>query len=116
SKAHIKEVEEQYGKESDFYRVRVKGDFPRQDPKAIMALEDVQACTKFLKNRLIVSPHPSGYHFGIGIDFAFSGDAESVIAIREGNAITRIETFAHVDPRKVVDRAFAIQQSFGWRN
>lgn len=112
SPAHCAYMKEIYGERSDVYRVRVLGEFPTQDPNAVMAPDDIEACTKLDPLERI----RAGKAKQFGLDLARYGSDESVIAQRSGYAIVNFETFAKVDPNDVVRRAFAIQAESHWDN
>lgn len=118
SQAHIEEVREEYGVDSDRYRVAVLGEFPFSDPQCIFDLSDLEACTKTDPYELALAT--DGYRSlpprQFGIDFARFGSDESVIYRRSGNTIVEWQHFSHVEPARVVYRAFAMQQEAGWRS
>jgi hypothetical protein len=67
-----------YGEDSDFVRVRVRGVFPRLGTVQFMSTEDVAASMKRL-------PFSTAYDAVVmGVDVARFGDDESVITIRKG--------------------------------
>lgn len=69
---------EDYGEDSDFVRVRVRGVFPRAGSMQFIASDVVDAATK-------VEPHPTLYDpILIGVDVARFGEDQSVICIRRG--------------------------------
>ena len=94
-------------------RVRVAGEFPRQDPNAVMSSEDLWACQgvsrldaarmcDFSEKRVIA------------IDFARFGSDESCIVRRQGHAILDVTTYARREPTFVVEQAFAMQRKARW--
>lgn len=109
-----------YGRDSDVYRVRVLGEFPRTDPRCIIGMEDAEACTR---TSILAMAKIPRYLRGawspakqFGIDYARFGGDESVLARRSGNSIVDFETFNHTEPEDVIARAFAIQSRAGWKN
>jgi len=114
------EIEREFGRDSDVYRIRVLGEFPFQDPDSVISSEDLEVCTRTsmldlarverTEGRHLVRPHQ------FGIDFARWGGDENVIYQRLGNAILDQWISVHVDPNDVVDRAFAMQSQKGWTN
>lgn len=115
------EIAEEFGIESDVYRIRVLGEFPFQDPDCVISSEDLLACTKTDLVALSQIPRDLGgarkYPAKqFGMDLARFGGDESVIYQRLGNSILDWWRGSHVDPNLVVDKAFAMQVGSGWRN
>lgn len=110
-----KEIEDEYGRDSDVYRVRVLGEFPHADPNCVMSSDDlikVMTGTKGMMKAARINPRVRQF----GMDFARFGGDESVIIRRSGNAVVEHWWQARVDPNDVVDKAFAMQIEYGWRN
>lgn len=110
-----KELEDEFGRDSDIYRVRVLGEFPLADPNCVISLEDVMKCMdrpKLLLPCMKINPHIRQ----IGIDLARYGGDESAIFRRSGNSIVEHWWGPKVDPNDVVDRAFRMQAEANWRN
>ena len=107
-------IELEYGRDSDVYRVRVLGEFPRQDPNSIMALDQLEACTRtnIVGCARITEVLPTAQT--ISIDFARYGSDESIIVRRSGLAVVEFKRYVKVDPREVVDAAFRMQHDAGW--
>ena len=81
-KSQIAKWEEDYGEDSDFFRVRVKGQEPRAGFRQFIGTEAVEIAAK----RVL---HPDVYRQApiiFGVDVADYGDDLSVIAIRQGHA------------------------------
>lgn len=112
SKKTLQQKIEDYGRDSDFYRVRVLGEFPHQDARAIIAYEDCLACMKLDKYAFAAQSKRRAF----GVDFARFGDCENVIATRQGNAIIKIQTWAHTDPNDVAEYAMAAQEERMWQD
>ena len=110
---NVKRLEEQFGRNSDVYRIRVLGEFPTMDPGALMSSDDLEACT-------LNDPYKAALEGGLvkqfGIDFARYGSDESVIYQRSGNAIIAHEIFVKQDPNDVASRAFVMQKEFAWKD
>lgn len=118
SKENINYLSEKYGVDSDVYRIRVKGEFPLQDPNCVISSEDVEACTETDPYPLMLLPRNDSDSPAkqFGLDFARFGADESVIYRRSGLAIVEWETYAHKEPSHVVERAFRMQSDAGWRD
>jgi hypothetical protein len=69
-----------YGEDSDFVRVRVRGEFPRAGTNQLISMEAVHAA-RTRTHRMARSP------FVIGVDPARFGEDESVITLREGDQV-----------------------------
>lgn len=106
----------EYGIESDVYRVRVMGEFPHQNPRALMSMEDLIACTKTSREGCASIDGIIEQMRAIGIDYARYGSDESVIVRRLGLSVMEMEVFVKQDPRITTDRAFTMQADAGWQN
>ena len=74
-----------YGEDSDFVRIRVKGEFPRQGEMEFISAADVdEAMQRQPQERNFTAP------LCIGVDVARYGANESVIAFRKGRDATSI--------------------------
>jgi hypothetical protein len=105
-------LERQYGRDSDIYRVRVRGLFPKSDPDSVFALEDLQPLTETpIEEAASVSSTKV-----ISIDFARFGTNETVIYQRMGNAIIDQRVMNRVEPAFAVATAFEMQRAAGWRD
>ena len=80
TKTYPQEIADEYGEDSDMYRVRVLGDFPHASINQFMPGDVVEsAMGKHLREDM--------YNFApkiIGVDVAMQGDDRSVIFIRQG--------------------------------
>lgn len=92
-KGKIQQWIEDYGEDSDFVRVRVKGQEPRSSSHQIFSYDIVAAAM----GRQI---HISNYmHAAIilGVDIARFGDDQTVFTIRQGLAITHQKAYRNLD-------------------
>jgi hypothetical protein len=113
------DLEREFGRDSDVYRIRVLGEFPHTDPNCVLSSEDLEPCTERsdilrcaqMPRNGVESPAKQ-----FGIDFARFGGDESVLYRRSGQAIVEWERFAHTEPARVVDLAFRQQVEARWRN
>jgi hypothetical protein len=120
SKKHIQDMEKEYGRESDVFRVRVLGEFPRQNPNSVIRYEDLLWCSDRVPfaeayKHILEDESPKGTR-QIGIDLARFGSDESVVVVRYNAAIIGIRHFAKEEPENVVQNAFEWQRSLGWRD
>lgn len=114
SPSRNKQLEWEYGRDSDQYRIRVLGEFPHEDPNNVMGLRDLTICTKTnllgcasIRDMMLVNQ-------AIGIDYARFGGDESVVARRAGLAIVDFKTFVKTEPIQVTDYAFSLQRDSNW--
>jgi len=113
---HHKGLAEEYGRDSDFYRVRILGEFPHSDPNCVMSSEDLEKCTKSNYLALAGVERNGSRIKQFGIDFARFGGDESAIFRRAGNSIVEKRYFAHKDPSDVLDVAYRMQHEAQWTN
>jgi len=111
-----RQLEQEHGRDSDVYRIRVLGEFPHEDPNNVMSLRDLTICTRtdLLGCAGITDLLP--VNRAIGLDYARFGGDESVVARRSGLAIVDFRTFVKTEPISVTDYAFRLQHDAGWAN
>lgn len=107
-----RKIEAEYGRESDIYGVRVLGEFPGIDPRAVMGVDDLEACARFDKFEAIRASKDKQF----GIDIARYGSDESVIYQRSGLAVIRQQRFVKWDPVDVLREACRWQHESGWKD
>jgi len=113
------DLEIEFGRESDVYRVRVLGEFPHSDPNCIISSEDAWACAdekQLVKCRLMPRVDSRQIARQIGIDVARFGGDESTIYRRIGQSIIEWKKFLHVEPTEVVAAAFEMQRRATWND
>ena len=103
SKAWIQSMERKYGRDSDTFRVRVLGEFPRRShrlafPDALLQRASYDPAT--LDLGLL-----EGVPTYVGIDVARFGDDSSVIVVRRGSFITDIVRKNGLDTFEVMEWA-----------
>lgn len=113
-----REFVEEYGRDSDAYRIRVLGEFPLQDPNCVMSEEMVMAVMgdpalmqKCVRMGRMGTGEPVRQ---FGIDFARFGGDESTIFRRSGYHVAEWNRFSHVDPTYIVDKAYHMQLMASW--
>lgn len=111
--ARNKEIEDEFGRDSDYYRYSVLGEFPHSDPNCVVSSEELEKCTD-RKLMLPMSRLSDVKQFGL--DFARFGGDELVIYRRSGGAIVQWERLVRCDPSMLVGKAFQWQDDAGWRN
>ena len=80
-KEQIAKWQEDYGEDSDFFRVRVRGEFPRAGSNQFISSESVEACRKFKAEGYQHLPKI------LAIDVARFGEDKTVIASRQGRKV-----------------------------
>ncbi len=93
NKKHIAKWEEDHGVDSDFFKVRVRGEFPSQSAMQVISAVDVDAA----RTRHLTPPQ---YEFApviLSVDPAWTGDDELVIAKRQGIKFDVLHTMARND-------------------
>jgi len=82
STEYVEEMKSRYGEDSNAYRIRVLGEFPRSDDDTIISMELIEAA----KNRDV---QPTKYAPMIwGLDVARFGSDSSSLTKRRGNTVT----------------------------
>lgn len=112
-------LEREFGRESDVYRVRVRGQFPHNDPNCVMSSEEVDAVTDRPMPEIMRLIGLGRYGKPVrqmGIDFARFGSDESVVFRRSGYAVLDWKYFTKQDPADVVDYAFRQQIENYWKD
>lgn len=80
NKKQIAQWEAAYGEDSDFFKVRVRGEFPNASDNQFIPIDVVEAAQR----RMI---RPAQYNFApviLGVDPAWAGDDDLVIYLRQG--------------------------------
>ncbi len=95
----------EYGEDSDFFRVRVKGDFPNVSSTQFIPTGDVDAA--------IARPDPSydprrDTQAIIGVDVARFGDDDTVIVVRVNDTIPKIKRFHGLDGFEIHEQVAAL--------
>jgi phage terminase large subunit len=83
-----------FGRESDVYRVRVLGDFPRGNPDALIRLDEVEPAV----NRKGVTDEGP---IELGVDPARYGDDMSVICSRKGAKVFPFDEFGGINTTRL---------------
>lgn len=98
NKQQIAEWEQDYGEDSDFFRVRVKGEFPRAGSNQFISSEVVLAALARELEPRVFAPYPRY----LGVDVARFGDDESVIIRRQGPKVFAPKGMRGVDTMMLV--------------
>jgi hypothetical protein len=109
-----KEIEEEFGKDSDVYRVAVLGDFPSLDPNALISEIDLNKCFGSKAYTKAFS-HPDKKK-QIGVDLARYGGDECVAIYRNGRICLSMEAQPNIDPNTWIDRSVMYQDQLHWQD
>jgi hypothetical protein len=88
---YIQSMKDKYGEDSNAYRVRVLGEFPRTDEDTMIAFELVQTAMD-----RDITPAP-GAPTTWGVDVARFGSDRSALAKRHGQVISEVRTWRNLD-------------------
>lgn len=89
--AQIRQWITDYGEDSDFVRVRVRGEFPRVAVGQFISEADIKAAEE---RAAVVDPLQP---IVLGVDVARFGDDRSVILVRQGGLILEVKIYREID-------------------
>jgi len=114
SQERNREIAEEFGKNSDIYKISVLGEFPSIDPNCLIAEDDLNACTtQEALNTAVQLGNPSDKR--ISIDLARYGGDENSITVVAGN-IVYYRWAMKCSPLKALDKAVYLQNFYGWQD
>ncbi len=93
---YVERMRKKYGTDSNFYRIRVLGEFPIAEPDALIPMEWILDAV----DREI--DQPSDIPVVLGVDVARFGDDLSAICPRQANIVSPIKTFSKIDTMELV--------------
>lgn len=92
-KNYVQTIIDMFGKDSDVYRVRVAGEFPKSNPDSFIGLDIIRTEKKVMD---VVES------IDLGVDVARYGDDESVVATTYNKSqVERLNVFKHNDTMKL---------------
>lgn len=103
--AQIAEWIADYGEDSDFVRVRVKGEFPKSSSAQLVSNEYVDAAVKYTAVGYEKLP------LVLGVDVARFGDDQTVICARRGRMVYALSKFRELDTMQVAGQVAAVIKS-----
>jgi hypothetical protein len=109
-----RELEEEYGKDSDIYRVAVQGEFPSLDPDSLINEDQLLKC--FGTDAYTRAFAHEDNTKQIGMDFARFGGDECVNIFRHGRVMLSLEAKSHIEPFVMIDRAVMQQDQLQWKD
>ncbi len=108
NKKQIQEWFDDYGEDSDFFKVRVRGQFPSVDPNALISPEEVEAA--FDRN---YKEHDYSFAARIlGVDVAREGMDSTVIAPRQGLVAFPMKVIQI--PDHMIQAGIVVKAKEGW--
>lgn len=96
----IQEAIDDYGEDSDYYRVAVLGRFPRVGVSQYISADIVEECLR----HDVKHAEYSGFPKVMGVDIARFGDDRTCIAVRQGPKLIEIVTFKGLDTMEVTTK------------
>jgi len=109
NKSQIQEWIDDYGEDSDFVRVRVRGEFPRQSSTQFISSDCVEDAME-RKARKEQFQHMQAV---IGVDVARFGSDESIICIRQGDYVHPLKRFRQIDTMELAGQVYEIVLQYG---
>lgn len=97
-KTKLEEWVQDYGEDSDFVRVRVRGVFPRAGDNQFISSEDVEVCRHYVAEGYESQP------MLLGVDVARFGDDRTIIRPRQGRKVFQAKKYRGLDTMEVADR------------
>lgn len=91
-----------YGEDSDFVRVRVRGEFPRSGSNQFISGEHVEHCRNFVAHGYESQPRI------VAVDVARFGDDSSVICRRQGRKVYPLEKYKGLDTMQLADKVIQV--------
>lgn len=91
NKEQFEQWKEDFGEDSDFFRVRVRGEFPRAAPTQFIPQDTVAAARKYKAQGFEKLPKI------LGVDVARFGDSRTVIFYRQGRQSKLLATYRELD-------------------
>ncbi len=101
---YVQQIKDMFGEDSDVYRVRVAGEFPKSNPDSFISLGLVESAINKIFQHQIVD-------ISLGVDVARFGDDESVVATTFNHSkLDKLDIFKHNDTMKLTGQLVIIIQ------
>jgi len=100
SKTWVEKIANKYGKASNIYKVRVRGEFPSSEPDVLIDISSVEAA--------IMREVPAEGEIQIGVDPARFGNNESVICYVMGEYVYPMKAFQGMDTVRLAGEVAAL--------
>ena len=108
NKAKIQEWLEDHGEDSDFFRVRVRGEFPRAGSQQFISSEHVENA----RRRTLTGEQFWHLPVVLGVDVARFGADQSVIIVRQGRKIKSIYKYRELSTVQLAARVAEKMRSY----
>ena len=105
NKDWIEEMKETYGEDSDIFRVRVLGKFPRASNSQFISSESVERAFEVIMSPYVYQHFPKV----MGVDVARFGDDSTVFTLRQGPKLLDYKTYKNLDTMEVASKLFDYQ-------
>lgn len=105
NKAEIAQWVEDYGEDSDFVRIRVRGEFPRAGSSQFIASDVVSACRKYRAQGYESLPKV------LSVDVARFGDDQTVVGVRQGRRFRMLGKYRGKDISWTTDQVMLFLQA-----
>lgn len=101
---YIRQIKVTWGEDSDEYRVRVLGEFPKSETHSLIPMDKILACmqTPPVYTEDLLAP------FVISVDCARMGEDRTVIGYRRNKYIGPMAVFVKIDTMEIVGRVIAL--------
>lgn len=100
NKVKLGEWLQDHGEDSDFFRIRARGEFPRFGSGQLISAEDTTAA----RNRKLTAEEHVFMNIVIGVDVARYGSDETVICVRQGRKMLEQRVFNGLNNVQVAGR------------
>jgi hypothetical protein len=104
NKEQIQKDLEDFGEDSDFFRVRWRGEFPRAGSNQFIPSDKVALCRKYKAQAF------DGLPKIMAVDVARFGDDQTVIGMRQGRKYQTLAKLRGLDTVQVAERVIALKQ------
>ena len=111
--SYYKRIAAKYGRDSDIYRVRVLGEFPKAEPDTLIS---VDVCEKAAMKEDVFPNRQFWQDIEIGVDVARFGDDETVIYSRVGKVINFENAFRNRDLMYVTGEVVKVIKMYEGKN
>lgn len=117
SRKRNEDIADEFGIDSDVYRVRCLGEFPHTDPSCLINEDDLLACTKEDAKRAAMAENTKAdkVRKQIGIDLARFGGDSNVVVPFSGNIMLKIFKYQRISPLVAIDKAILFQENMNWK-
>ena len=107
SKEYVEDMKSRYGEESNAYRIRVLGEFPRSDDDTIIPMDLLESA----KHRDVVAYQDAPILWGL--DVARFGSDSSVLCKRQSNVLISLDKWRNLDLMQLTGAVVAQYESCG---